>query len=330
MRIRVIKPGVLSTVQDMGRKLHLDKAVPVSGAMDTVSARIANIAVGNDDNCAIIELTYSGAMFFSETDMLIAYAGEGSILTVNDVTIPKNKPLCVPSGNYIEQKGIDNGCRVYLAVAGGWDVPEVLDSRSTYLPAALGGVKGRVLKVGDVLSAQNYSIIAASIFSELKGDKVTHIKWQIAPIFFYQNKIKEIHVVPGYECNRFDGASVVAFFTEIYIVSHESNRMGINLAGPVLVKNNDTEMLSTAVVPGTIQVTNSGQPVILTADCQTTGGYPRIAQVATACLPICAQLVPGDKVFFKQVTWHEAEEMLVEQEKHLHKARIGINHKYIY
>ncbi|RYY35208.1 MAG: biotin-dependent carboxyltransferase family protein [Sphingobacteriaceae bacterium] len=330
MRIRIIKPGVLSTVQDLGRRLHADKAVPVSGAMDTVSARMANIAVGNDDNCAVLELTYAGAVFFAETDVLIAWSGEGSALVVNNVFLPKNKPVFIPAGNYIEQKGTGKGCRIYLAIAGGWDVPEVLGSRSTYLPAAFGGVKGRTLQVGDVLSSQNYAVIAAGILRELTGGEVRYTNWQIAPAYFYQDGIKEIYVIPGHEFNRFNGASVIAFFTEAYTVSNDSNRMGINLAGPVLTKHNDAEILSTAVTPGTIQVTNSAQPVLLMADGQTTGGYPRIAQVAAASLPTCGQLVPGDKVLFKQITWHEAETMLTALEDHLHKARLAISHKYRY
>ncbi|RVT96495.1 biotin-dependent carboxyltransferase family protein [Mucilaginibacter limnophilus] len=331
MCIRIIKPGVLSTIQDMGRRQHLADAVPVSGAMDTVSARIANITLGNDSNCAVVELTYSGAVFFAETNLMISYAGEGSVLTVNGETLPKNKPVFIPEGNYIEQKPSGTGCRVYLAIAGGWDVPVVLGSRSTYLPAAFGGREGRSLQGGDTLESLNErSVITDKIFAALQSSSVKYPSWQVSSLNDYRKRSKDIRVVPGRESNRFNGESLSGFFTEAYTVSVDSNRMGINLIGMVLNRLNNTEMLSTAVTPGTIQVTNSGTAVILMADCQTTGGYPRIAQLASVDLAICGQLVPGDKIYFSQITWIEAEKLYMHQEEHLYKAALAIKHKYLY
>ncbi len=330
MRIRVIKAGLLATVQDMGRTKGLPIAVPVSGVMDAYSARIANKAVGNIDNDAVIEFTYGGVVLEAETDILIAYAGGDARLQVNEQTLPPGKPLFLPAGTVITSINKPGGCRTCLAIAGSWDVPEVLGSKSTCLVARFGGFKGRALQAEDVLSATSLlSALSQKIFVELKGTEVNFPKWQIPGLGHSTPAPKTIRVMPGNERSWFDEDTVTGFFAQPYKLSLKSNRMGCHLEGPEISRSNKNELLSTAVTPGTIQVTGNGSLVLLMVDCQTTGGYPRIAQVAAVDMPICGQLKPGEELYFKEISWNEAERLYIEQEKHLQQLSATIENKYL-
>jgi antagonist of KipI len=327
MKIRITKPGLLSTVQDMGRYGYLHMAVPVSGAMDTVSARMANICIGNDASDAVIEFTYGDAEFETETSVLIALAGYGATLSVSAHPVPVNKPVFLPAGVRVTLSTGNRGCRSYLAVAGGWDVPGVLGSRSTFLTAGFGGFEGRKLAVNDVLSSNDpLPATAQKILEELSGTDINCTKWSIPQTDL--PKIKTVRVIPAREFTWFNGLSITNFLTEPYTLSLKSSRMGYHLNGPAIQRLNQQELLSTAVTPGTIQVTGDGSLILLMADCQTTGGYPRLAQVALADMPLCAQLKPGDTVYFKEISWNEAEMLYIEQEKDIQKLAAGIGHKY--
>lgn len=330
MRVRVIKSGLLSTVQDMGRTAGLPMAVPVSGVMDAYSARIANKAVGNAGEDAVIEFTYGGAVLEVETDILIACAGGGACLGIDKQMLPSGKPLFIPAGTIINLLNKPGGCRTYLAVAGGWNVPDVLGSKSTCLVAGFGGFEGRALQPGDVLSASsNLSALSQKILNSLKGTVVNCPKWQIPGRDASSSEHKIIRVIRGHESGWFDGQSVGGFFAEPYKLSLKSNRMGYHLEGPLMARSNKQELLSTAVTPGTIQVTGNGNLVLLMADCQTTGGYPRIAQVASVDIPLCGQLQPGDELYFNEISWNEAERLYIEQEKQLHQLSATIGNKYL-
>ncbi|RZM27833.1 MAG: biotin-dependent carboxyltransferase family protein [Pedobacter sp.] len=264
MEIKIIKPGVLTTIQDLGRMDALALAVPFSGAMDQLSARIANMAVGNNDKEATMEFTYGAASFSSETDILIAYAGAGATLVVEGNALPMNRPIFIPAGKTITFENDGPGLRTYLAIAGGWDVPEVLGSKSTFLAAGFGGYAGRALQKGDVLNS-----------------------------------------------------GIIDFLTNAFTIGIRSNRMGYHLEGSPLHRLKQAELMSTAVCPGTIQVTGEGSMILLMADCQTTGGYPRIGQVAAVDLPLCAQLKPGDLIRFTEISMQEAEHLVWEREAEL-------------
>jgi antagonist of KipI len=330
MQIRILKPGLLSTIQDMGRYKYLSQAVPVCGAMDTLSARIANKAVGNGDNAAVIEFTYTDAEFIAETDLLIAYAGDGAILKSGEQELPCDRPLFIPSGVFIKLINNPSGCRTYLAIAGGWDVPEILGSRSTFLIAGFGGVDGRVLKKGETLkNGALSSVITQKIFKSLNYGKVNYPEWSIPRQLLLPANRKAIRVVPANEFGWFNGRSTADFLSTPYIIGRQSNRMGYHLEGVVLHRVKDHELLSTAVTPGTIQVTGSGSLVLLMADCQTTGGYPRIAQVAAVDLPLCGQLKPGDALNFKEIGPREAEMLYIERERYLQQLTIAVQTKYL-
>ncbi|RYE15027.1 MAG: biotin-dependent carboxyltransferase [Sphingobacteriales bacterium] len=329
MRLRITKPGLLTTIQDMGRSLYLSQAVPVSGAMDTLSVRVANIAVGNNEADAVIEFTYAGAEFVAETPMLIAYAGGGAVLTAGTQALPPEKPVFITEGTTVQLKSNSLGSRTYLAVAGGWDVPLVLGSRSTYITAALGGLQSRALQQGDILRHTDIlTSTTADIINSLQGNTIACADWSVATRLLLPADKKTIRVVPAHEFNWFDSRSVIEFLSTPYTLSMNSNRMGYNLEGAVINRLVKDELLSTAVAPGTIQVTGNGNMVLLMADCQTTGGYPRIAQVAAADLPLCGQLKPGDTVYFKDITAHEAEMLYIELENQLHKLNIAVKSRF--
>lgn len=330
MKISIIKPGLLSTVQDMGRYRYLSQAVPVSGAMDELAHRLANKALGNDDHDASIEFTYADASFKAETQILISYSGDGAHLVYNNELMPTEKPLFFSKGAVIELINNPVGVRTYLAIAGGWDVPDVMESKSTYLTAAFGGFKGRALQKGDVLvSGPLLSEVSNRILNQLIERSLTYPNWRISRESLLPEIRKKIRVVPANEINWFDAASIISFLTGTYTVDLRSNRMGYHLSGKPLVKKVKKELLSTAVTPGIIQVTGSGDLVILLADCQTTGGYPRIAHVAAVDLPLCAQLKPGDAIQFSEISRDEAEALYLEREHDLLLISMAISLKYI-
>ena len=330
MQIRIIKPGMLSTIQDSGRYLYLSQAVPVSGAMDILSARMANLVVGNDDNVAVIEFTYANAEFIAETDLLIAYSGDGATLTAANTNMPTERPLFIPAGTTIQLINNPLGSRTYLSVAGGWDVPEVLGSRSTYVTAALGGLQGRALQSGDLLNgASHLTQISINILNSLKSSSVNYSNWSLAhPVLLAADK-KNIRVVKAKEFSWFDQTSLDSFYSTPYTLSLRSNRMGYHLEGAAINHKVNDELLSTAVTPGTIQVTGNGSMVLLMADCQTTGGYPRIAQVAAVDLPLCGQLKPGDAIYFKEISRVEAEMLYIERENQWHKLKVTVKNRFL-
>lgn len=328
MQISILKPGLLSTIQDLGRYYFLAQAVPISGAMDTLAARIANKAVGNDDGKAVIELTYADIKFKANTDILIAYSGDGAILKAGNQTIPADRPVFIPAKTVLNFVYNIAGSRTYLSVSGGWDVPLVLGSRSTFLTAAFGGFGGRKLQQGDALnSSGQLGLEAATILKQLKGKAINYPNWGIARRLFLSAERKTIRVAPAREFTWFDGRSIVDFLSTPYTLSAQSNRMGYHLKGLKLDRFIKNELFSTAVAPGTIQVTGNGSLILLMADCQTTGGYPRIAQVAAVDLPLCAQLKPGDKIYFKEISRHEAEMLYLEREQQLKKLSVAIKSK---
>ncbi|WP_299289948.1 biotin-dependent carboxyltransferase family protein [uncultured Mucilaginibacter sp.] len=328
MQISIIKPGLLSTIQDLGRYEYLAQAVPVSGAMDTLAARIANKAVGNEDDKAVIELTYADVKLKADTDILIAYSGDGAILKVENQIIPTDRPVFIPAKTVLNFVHNPTGSRTYLSVSGGWDVPLVLGSRSTFLTAGFGGFWGRQIRQGDILnSSDQLNLDSATILERLKSKTINYPNWSIArPLFLSADK-KTIRIVPAQEFTWFDGRSIVNFLSEPYTLSAQSNRMGYRLDGFKINRVIKTELLSTAITPGTIQVTGNGSLILLMADCQTTGGYPRIAQVAAVDLPLCAQLKPGDKIYFKEISRHEAEMLYLDRERQLQKLPVAIKSK---
>ncbi len=328
MQIRILKPGILSTIQDMGRKQYLASGVPVAGCMDNLSGRLANLALGNDPGAAVIEFTYGNAAFSTDTGLLMAYSGNGAVLKSGALRLESNKPLFVPAGTTIELTENVSGTYTYLAVAGGWDVSEVMGSRSTYTTACIGGLEGRSLKKGDVLkNSPGIGPLTTSLLNQLAGTEINYPNWSISPAL--KQAPEAIRVVKGPEFGWFNEHEANKLFSNPFTLSGNSNRMGYQLDGPLMKKTANKELLSTAVVPGTLQVTGNGQMILLMADCQTTGGYPRIAQVIAADLHICAQSRPNNSIIFKEVSRVEAERLYIELELELQQIRVSISYKIL-
>ncbi|MGK6352794.1 biotin-dependent carboxyltransferase family protein [Parapedobacter sp. DT-150] len=330
MQIRIHKAGFLSTVQDSGRWGYLARGVPLSGAMDTFAMQIANLAVGNPVGEAVIEFTFAQAAFEVEEAALLAYSGGGATLLANGCPLPADRPVYLPAGTQVCLQRQPAGCRTYLAVAGGWDVPAIMASKSTYLPGRFGGYEGRTLQAGDRLRAGPLGDRSATSLSRLQGEAIGYPRWAIAHAQLSPQERHVIRVVPGHEFAWFSGQSLVHFLSERYQVSGQSDRMGYRLQGPPVLQLHPRELLSTAVTSGTIQVTGDGSLILLMADCQTTGGYPRIAQVAAVDAPRCAQLKPGEAVYFREISRFEAEKLYLQRAKQLQRLSVALALQYQY
>jgi antagonist of KipI len=334
VKIAILHPGTLATVQDLGRTNWRAEGIPLCGAADTVGHRIANFLTGNTAGAATIELAGGKFSAWIEEGGRLALSGAGGQLRLDGFDIAQGRSVFAPSGTLLEVLPAPGGSFSYLATTGGWDVPVILDSRSTCLPAGFGGLKGRMLQKGDMLSAATGSSGNALTSQATEpSDENESGKWAVDTSSFrpFQTAGSTntlIRVLPGPESERFEAAYRQAFFEMPFTVSLQKDRMGVRLrpAGTLLPYANG-DMLSTAVMPGTIQVPPDGNPVALLADAQTTGGYPRIAQVIAVDIPVLAQAPPGQTILFQTVTFFDAEKLLFEQEKVLQKIHLAVQFK---
>lgn len=323
--ITVVKPGLLTTIQDLGRYGFQKYGVVVSGAMDTFSFRIANLLVGNEENSPAIEMTLIGPSLHFHEDSLIAICGGDLAPSVEGEPIEMWRPIFIKKGSILKFNAGKQGCRAYLAVAGGFSVASIMGSTSTYVRGKMGGVDGRALKANDRLLLQSPSQIAKGILKELLMNESTAVNWKI-PYKYKSDPI--IRVLKSRQYHLFREDSQESFFQKSFNITTDADRMGYRLNGPLLLLEKKEEMISEGTVVGTVQVTPDGNTVILLSDHQTTGGYPKIAQVITVDLPLLAQLKPGDRIEFKEVTLEEAHRLLLEKEQYINELKIGIQLKY--
>ncbi len=329
MSLRIIRPGISTTMQDAGRWGYQKAGVPVSGAMDANSMRLANILCGNDPGAVVLETTLHGAEWLVEEEQLIAFTGGGSSLLINNQPAPFNRAIRVKASSLLSLKPSQSGCRTYLAVAGGFKAKIDLKSCSTYKTASFGGFEGRALRSGDLLKWNHHKRpISIKMMHSLPfyGQDFTVAGWFID--FNTPGKEKKIRVFRGPEWDWADDQTKVKLFKNSFGISNQSDRMGYRLTGSPLSLSKKIELISTAVSMGTIQVTHEGNLVILMADAQTTGGYPRIAMVAMVDLPVCAQLRPGDRVHFCEISTGKAEELYLEREKLLKQIQLALKVKF--
>jgi len=311
--MRVVKPGLLTTVQDLGRLGLQHLGVVPCGAMDPVALELANALVGNARDAAALEITVLGPDLALESDALVALCGAEMEAKVDGKPVPANRPVLLRKGSVLSTGRAVRGSRAYLAVAGGIDTPLVLGSRSTCLPAGFGGLGGRAVRAGDVLPlAAQAASIALKRYLKISGSRkagpagMSTVRWTApAPTLPDGDRIV-VHAMEGRHHGRFDAAAQRAFFGETWKVSPDSNRMGFRLAGPSLARGEAVEILSEPTCLGTVQVPSNGLPIALMADHQTTGGYPKIAEIAGADIPRLAQLAPGGSVQFARCTLEEA------------------------
>jgi antagonist of KipI len=308
--ITIIKPGLHTTIQDLGR-LKLQKyGVVVSGAMDPFAHRMANILVGNPQESATLETTMHGPTIRFHKEAIISICGGDSSPTINGKSIPLWRPIAIKKGDILRLGHIAQGCRSYIGIGGGISVPLVLNSRSTYVRGKLGGFEGRALKTNDQIPIGPLHSLNIRIQQHLVQTGIA--QWKVPIHTVYSNH--KIRVVKGRQYPLFTLNSQQAFFQTPYKITSNSDRMGYRLDGAPLFLVNREELLSEAVTFGTVQVTSDGKPVILMADRQTTGGYPKLAEVISVDLPILAQKKPGDTVYFEEVSLEKAQQLLRERE----------------
>ena len=290
--IEVLKPGFYTLIQDLGRFGFQEFGMPVSGVMDTDSYQLANWLVGNVSSEAVLEITMVGPRLEFKKDTFIGLSGADISPEIDGKTIEMYKTTKVLKGSVLTFGTLKSGCRSYLSVVGGFNVATVMGSRSTYAYASIGGIEGRELRKGDVLKIGEQRI--AKIISVPKNLQIQ------------QFSLMPLRVLEGAEFYLLSDDDKNLFFNQEFTVSVNSNRMGFRLEG-VCLTTLKVDMISSGIVKGTIQLPPSGEPIILLAEAQTTGGYPRVLNVIKSDLSMLAQHRPGSKIRFRKVNLEEAQ-----------------------
>lgn len=322
MRLHILRAGVQTTVQDLGRPGWRSQGVSAGGALDVDAVRVLNTLVGNAENAAVLEVPFGGLRVGFEDARLVAWSGAAGEVRVNsEGRVPAGRAVVVQEDDVLTMTPPAVGVRAWLAISGGVDVPEVLGSRSTDLRAGWGGWEGRALRDEDVLPLGVESEDARRLHTKLPGTGVAAWGASVGMLTVPEQE-PTLRVVRGREWAQFSAAAQRAFFHEAFAVSGDSDRMGARLTGAAL-EYRGKELISEAVVPGTIQVPAGGQPIVLLSDCQTVGGYPKMAHVITADLARAAQLRPGGSVRFRETTVEEALRLRRVQVAEMERFRIG-------
>ena len=310
MSIKIIKAGMVATMQGAARSGYRSMGVGTSGAMDNFAITAANYLTGNEAAAAVIEINFPAPEMLFLQDAFISIAGADFNAVVNDSSVPNWTLLFIKKNSILQFKQPLSGARAYIAVQGGWKATEWLNSYSTNLKAAAGGYRGRALQKEDVIefSPANFSVDKNKIFS-----------WHISEIEL--NKIYQpknyVRCIKGIEWDLLEHDSKTIFEKDQFMISDQSDRMGYRLSSRPLLLQDPAELLSSATDTGIIQLLPDGNCIVLMADHQTTGGYPRIASVIKADLPKLAQACPGDKINFIIVSQQEAEDTLLQMKKTL-------------
>jgi antagonist of KipI len=316
--------GFLTTLQDTGRTNYLQFGVSKGGAMDNYAVRLTNTLIGNEEDEAVLEITQSPHRFLFTTDAVVAFAGGGLQPQANGESLPLLQPVFIAENTIVECKQQLPGFRLYMAVAGGIEAEEFLQSNSTDLLIKAGGFHGRSLKKDDVLLQKNkLSKLQQHLLQVLKAG---------AALELLQHDLLEtntIRVIKGIEWDYLPEDSDIQFSEQKFTVAAQSSRMGYRLKGAALATNQNCEIISSPVTQGTIQLTPSGEMIVLMADAQTVGGYPRIAQVCAADLSLLAQKKPGDEIQFQIVSLQEAEQLYLQQTKTLLQVKELLQSKFI-
>ena len=301
--LHILKPGLLTTVQDLGRYGHQASGVPVAGPMDTFSHRLANQLAGNTIDAATLEITLIGPDMRVEADTTMAIAGAQFDVTCDDRPVSPGASFQVARGQRLKFGRIVQGARAYLAVAGGIQTSPVLGSRATHLVSHMGGFSGRALQAGDRVP--------------IAGDSGPRPQRKSVGLTLPTKGRALLRVMPGPQADWFHADALRAVASVSFRISPQSNRMGYRLQGPPLVRTREEELISEPLGIGAIQIPSAGEPILLMADRQTAGGYPKIGYVISADLPIAGQLAPGDFIEFQVCTHQEAVTALISRERQL-------------
>ncbi len=297
-------PGLLTTVQDLGRFGYQQYGMPVAGAMDGYALQAANILAGTPRGEGALEITFSGFSVRFQGSCRVAITGGDLGPRLNNRDIEPWQSLQVESGDVLGFTGVKKGCRAYLAVEGGIKVPAVMGSKSTYIRGRLGGYSGRKLLKGDVLEAGDTDTV----------DVLPCIKVPREFIPDYDSEVT-VRAIAGPQDDYFEEEQVRKFFSAQYRVTHQCDRMGYRLEGPEIKHKKGPDIISDGIALGAVQVPGHGQPIVMMADRQTTGGYTKIANVISVDIPYLAQLKPGDRVSFKETDMEEARKLYMERER---------------
>jgi antagonist of KipI len=317
MSLQILQSGMHSAVQDAGRTGWRASGISPGGACDPFAARIANYLVGNEAGAAVVEIALGGLRVSVETVRVVAWTGADFTVRLQGQRLPAGRAALLLPGEELAFGYARRGCRAWLAVAGGVSVSPILGSRSYDSRAGL----SRPLRSGDLLPLGTSSTLGERLAVRLEESRIAawgaQIRWA-SPV----ERGPELRVVRGSEWDHFDAA---VFCAQPFSVTAASDRMGVRLQGPKLSAAAIPELLSEGVAPGTIQVPPGGNPILLLADAQTVGGYPKLAHVVTADLPIAAQLRPEDAVRFREVSLEEARQLLLEREDEVRRFRLGLS-----
>jgi antagonist of KipI len=324
MKVTIRSGGFLTSVQDLGRIGFRRSGVSLIGALDPHALRVANVLVGNEGRAAGLEVTFGTVRLAFEDQRLVAWCGGGFSVRIGDEDLRPGHVGFVAKGEELTMIAPNSGGRAWLAISGGIDVPLVLGSRSTDLRGNFGGHEGRALRDGDELGL-GVRERRFEVADEESRRLQTAAPWG-APATWaaHVNRNRILRIVRGTDWDRFTSEAQQALVASAFKVTSDSDRMGVRLEGPELKRSESSDLLSEAVAPGTLQIPPDGQPILLLGDCQTIGGYPKIAHVITVDLPFAAQLWPADTVRFQEVSLAEAHALLREREKDFALFRAGV------
>jgi antagonist of KipI len=311
--------GFLTSVQDLGRTGFRQFGVSTSGALDCFALRVANLLVGNDQGAAGLEVTLGGLRLRFRDERIVAWCGGEFDVKIGSQRMPAGHIAHLRSGDELKFGRPRTGCRCWLAISGGVDVPVVLGSRSTDLRATFGGIEGRPLRDGDEVPLGKFRRSQTAATGGISSWTAPH-DWA-SPA--KRNPV--LRFVRGSDWLRFNDETIQRFTNQEFAVSPDSDRMGVRFDGPELKREDNIDLISEAVAPGTIQVPLGGKPILLLQDCQTIGGYPKISHVITLDLGIAAQLRGGDHVRFSEVSRADAHLLLLQRERDLERFRIGLS-----
>lgn len=313
MNVTITKEGLLTTMQDLGRVGYRRFGVNPGGVMDRAATRLINTMLGNDESAAVLEIHFPAGEIRFDHDAVFALGGADFAPTLDNESIANWRTMRAAKGSLLRFSSKRAGERAYLAIAGGFDVIDWLGSKSTNLSACYGGFEGRRIRTGDVIEfcrPQNQTPAIGNFISP-----------SLIPRY---SRFPTIRVLRGVDFEQLADEKRELFRTQDFVITKNSNRMGFRLWGEPLKCTDSQEMISSAVTFGTIQLLPDGQLIVLMADQQTSGGYPRIAHVIERDLPLLAQLGPNDKVAFHEVDLAHAEELIDEFERDLTLLRVGV------
>lgn len=326
MTITVRQAGIQTTVQDLGRPGWQHAGVPVGGAMDLQAHRIANLLVGNDAQKAALECALGAFALQFAAAALVALTGRDITASIDGTPVVAWRPFLVERGALLAVHG---GCRTTIAIAGGIDVPVVLGARGTSLRAGFGGWQGRALRRDDVLPVGVPSPLSDRIVAHLIAERCTFARWGAGPgLVPAYSAAPRVRIIAGPELTQLDDASRALLLNDSFRIAPDSDRMGYRLSGPALSLTHSSEMLSSGVTSGTIQLPPGGAPIVLMADRQTTGGYPRLGDVISVDLPLLAQLRAGDRLQFTLTSLDDAQLRWRQLERDLATAQCALQLRF--